>query len=163
MNEHKVDRSGWEPGPWDGEPDKVNWTTEAGLPGMIVRNGAGALCGYVAVTKGHPWFGVKYGYQDGCPDSMVQVHGGLTYSEKCAGAICHVPKDGEEDDVWWFGFDCNHSGDLAPGRGVNPMRMLYGLFGSDDFSSRYDGEYRTVDYVRGEVESLAKQIAKAAA
>ena len=29
--------------------------------------------------------------------------------------ICHIPDQGEPDDVWWLGFDCLHGGDLAPG------------------------------------------------
>jgi hypothetical protein len=41
------------------------------------------------------------------------VHGGLTYSDKCSGHICHVGD--EKNPVWWFGFDCAHLGDFIPG------------------------------------------------
>lgn len=151
QTELKIDRTGWGPGPWDGEPDKLTWKTEAGLPGMIVRNRLGGLCGYVAVTKEHPLFAVEYnaGEWPNSPEARFSVHGGLTYSDKCSGNICHVPEPGEPDDVWWFGFDCVHSGDLAP------------------YSTKYEGgpwygdEYRTIDYVRGEVEDLARQLAEA--
>lgn len=149
--EWKVDRTNWAAGPWDGEPDKMNWTTKAGLPGMIVRNQSGALCGYVAVTKDHPWFEKHYG--EG-PETTLEVHGGITYSKKCVGPICHVPEPGEPDDVWWFGFDCNHGGDHAPGSHA----LLSPIF-LRDIAGPFGGEYRDEAYVRGEVESLAEQLA----
>ncbi len=157
--EHVVDRKGWSKGPWDGEPDKLNWTTATGLPGMIVRNGFGALCGYVAVDAAHPCYRVEYNkpvpstfegppeeysYGD-TPEGFFDVHGGLTYSNACAGHICHVPEPGKPDDVWWFGFDCNHCFDMAPKYARGP--------------DRDDGTYRDVSYVRAEVEKLAVQLA----
>jgi len=133
-----VDRTGWEPGEWDNELDRYEWTTEAGLPGLIVRNSFGALCGYVAVPAGHAQHGRKY--QD-IPD--VDVHGGLTYSGSA----------GEPDNVWWFGFDCAHSGDLAPG--LVAMRKKYGF---DSASGGFHDSYETVRSVRYYVESLARQL-----
>ncbi|MDX6480317.1 MAG: hypothetical protein QOG85_827 [Gaiellaceae bacterium] len=139
------DRTGWDSGPWDGEPDKLVWKTEAGLPGMIARNRLGALCGYVAVTREHPLYGADR------PD--VEVHGGLTYANACSGNICHVPEPGEPDDVWWFGFDCNHGGDYAPSTAAWGKRIGAAL-------RRLDREtYRDIGYVRAEVELLAVQLA----
>lgn len=150
--ERKVDRTGWGEGPWDGEPDKLVWKTKAGLPGMIVRNEFGALCGYAAVAKGHPLYGQSYDGTD------LSAHGGLTYADKCAGNICHVPEPGEPDDVWWFGFDCNHAFDLAPG-----MRAHMRKIGAPrSLDPEYD-VYRDLAYVKEEVESLAEQLAKAVA
>ncbi len=123
-NEKVVDRTGWGSGPWDNEPDKLNWTTASGLPGMIVRNDNGALCGYAAVPDNHPWHGVQYHgrsaeypYTDESakeevdytttPEGKIDVHGGLTYSDSCQGRVCHIPEPGEPDNVWWFGFDCS--------------------------------------------------------
>jgi len=155
-SEHKIDREGWSRGPWDDEPDKLNWTTSTGLPGMIVRNRIGALCGYVAVDRSHPLHAVEYNgripsnfegppeeYSDyeSSPEGRFNVHGGLTYSNACAGHICHVPEPGEPDDVWWFGFDCAHAGDEYP---------------SDRQYSC--GDYRDVAYVKAEVENLAVQL-----
>jgi hypothetical protein len=154
--EHKVDRTGWASGPWDGEPDKLNWKTAAGLPGMIVRNGAGALCGYVGLPTSHPLYGnnARHAGEDAGQSRLVDlsVHGGITYGNACAGHICHVPAPGEPDDVWWLGFDCNHSGDLAPGRSSVLLRSVF----FEDFS--FDGTYKDVAYVRDEVESLAAQL-----
>ena len=117
--------------PWLTEPDRLEWKDEAtGLPCLIVRvSGHGALCGYVAVPPGHPWHGTDYaacferpachvhedkGWCTHEPDGHVKVHGGLTYSGRCRGKVCHVAAPGEPEDVWWFGFDCAHLGDLIP-------------------------------------------------
>lgn len=56
-----IDKSTWPRGPWDDEPDKVQWEDAATeLPCLIVRNGLGALCGYVGVPEGHPWHGITH-------------------------------------------------------------------------------------------------------
>src|SRR6266496_32796 len=96
--EYKIDRTGWPAGPWDNEPDRLEWRDKAtGFPCLIVRNRMGGLCGYVGVPTKHPFHGKNY-------DSVnISVHGGLTYSGACAGHICHIPKPGETDDVWWLG------------------------------------------------------------
>ncbi len=171
--EYLVQKTKWGEGPWQAEPDKVEWR-HLGLPCLIVRNGSGALCGYVGVPPTHPLHGV--GYNEETPvlkdalaarmekplgetpsmavmlgallgdmkprlDTVFDVHGGLTYSDKCRGEICHMPAPGEADDVWWLGFDCGHAGDYIPRhRGI----------GGD--------VYRDVAYVKAEVERLAVQI-----
>jgi hypothetical protein len=135
-----VDKSTWGPGPWQDEPDKVQWQDEAtGLPCLIVRGPSGAWCGYVGVPRPHPSYGEDYDYVN------VEVHGDLTYAGKCQGhgRICHLVEAGEDDDVWWLGFDCSHSWDFSPG-----------------YRSRMDGDetYRDQAYVAAEVENLAKQL-----
>jgi len=65
-------------------------------------------------------------------DVPAVVHGGVTYSE-----ISEHFGGGH-----WIGFDCAHSGDLSPGLGVSFQR----------------GEYRDIEYVKGEVYSLAAQV-----
>jgi hypothetical protein len=136
-------KAGWPPGPWTDEPDRVEFE-HAGLPCLINRNHMGALCGYVAVPTGHPWHGRNYSDDE----ISVDVHGGLSYSHKCQCEICHKPKPGEPDGVWWFGFDCGHCWDLIP------VTLTYGF--------SLDREvYRDIAYVRREVESLAEQLARA--
>lgn len=147
-----VDKAGWKTGPWQNEPDKVQWQDEAtGLPCLIVRGPIGAWCGYVGVSKGHPYYGL--GYDD---DKIeVGVHGGLTFANACApegnpaSSICHIVEPGEDDHVHWLGFDCAHCGDRT------------------DIMHHYrtairDEVYRDVAYVTAEVESLAKQLKEAA-
>lgn len=161
QTEHKVDRTGWPAGPWDEEGDKEVWKTDAGLPGMIARNRMGAWCGYVAVTGEHPLYGKSY---DDVHEEIpgLEVHGGLTYSGKCQGHICHVPEPGESDDVFWFGFDCNHAGDEAPA-----MLMWSRKWESEGGPKKLPplpGEgYRDAAYAKLWVEKLAQQLAHAGA
>lgn len=66
-----------------------------------------------------------------------------------AAHICHKVDDGEDDNVWWFGFDCAHLGDVSPAYD-RPGR---GLSGADD-------TYKDIDYVTSEVERLAAQLSQ---
>jgi hypothetical protein len=145
-----IDRIGWASGEWDSEPDKIQWQNETTeLPCLIVRNHLGSLCGYVGIDNQHPLFGQHYDKPD------VEVHGGLTFSDSCDAVspehgICHIPGEGEPDNVWWFGFDCNHCFDYAPG-------MYSGSQGAR--FPRLEGEtYKNVAYVRAECSKLAAQL-----
>lgn len=158
------DKCEWERGPWDNEPDKVQMRDEVtGLPCLIVRGPSGALCGYVGVPAGHPWHGVHYnnvGLYEGPdrydPDWYPEVHGGLTYSDSCrhdessAEGICHVPQNGEADDVWWLGFDCAHLHDYT--RMSSPASFRE----RDPHSADV---YRDIEYVKAECAKLASQAA----
>lgn len=147
------------PGPWNEEPDSEEWYSPTGLPCLVVRGAFAQWCGYVAVPPGHPWHG-KYNELD------VDVHGGLTYASACAGHVCHVPRPGEPDNVWWLGFDFGHGGDFSPGLAVQSDRMrslVKGLpgepyevspFSFDTFDAR---NYATLARVKAECERLAQQ------
>jgi hypothetical protein len=129
----RIDRQGWPPGPWDDEPDHVQWRTTAGYPAIAHRNETGFWCGYVAVPRSHRAL-------EGERLEELSVHGGLTYgSDGCRGAICHTPAAGEPDAVYWVGFDCMHGGDSRPGWA-------------------FGGTYRDLGFVRSECERLAEQI-----
>ena len=71
-----------------------------------------------------------------------------------ASAICHLPAAGDPDHVWWFGFDCSHYMDLAPGERATMREIGF------DRSDR-DEVYRDWAYVEREIASLAKQLAVA--
>lgn len=155
LTPHVIDKTGWPDGPWMTEPDKRNWITKAGLDGMIVRNRLGALCGYVAVPNGHPLYGADYNHIDG-----LRAHGGLTYTDKCADHICHVPEPGRPSDVWWLGFDTAHAFDLIPGmmdiyKEVDRKNPGLAKLRKD---SVYADVYKDMGYVTAEVESLAAQV-----
>ena len=128
-------RAEWPDGPWDTEPDRLEWS-RAGLDCLARRNNYGAWCGYVRVPTDHPWHGRHY---DDAALGGVEVHGGLTWSAEIRGR-----------DGWWIGFDCAHAYDMVPGLGalLGPRPEGY-------------SEYRDVFYVRGEVNSLAWQVAAA--
>jgi hypothetical protein len=138
-------------GEWSKEPDKIQYEDEAtGYPCLVKRNDMGALCGYVGLPKGHPFYGKDY---DSLPD--LDVHGGVTYTDKCAeggedNTICHVPDEGEPDNVWWVGFDCAHFSDSIPSIDDKLPPEL------NKFKT-----YKTVEYVKEENATLAKQLKEA--
>ena len=143
------DRSGWRPGPWDNEPDRAEFEC-FGLPCVAIRNPYGGWCGYVGVSPGHPWHGVGYG------DVRADVHGGLTWAD------ARMPDKLDDGEVWQLGFDCLHAGDFAPGLAAlvaNPQAALLAAATGDD--PRGD-VYRTLAWVRAEVERLAAQAVEAA-
>jgi hypothetical protein len=171
------DRTHWEKGPWDKEPDRYYWRDETTkLPCLARRGTQGSWCGYVAVMPDHPWYGVKYsecphGEDEWCehrPEHLVDVHGGLTYSDFCTDdkedGICHVPEEGEPEKVWWFGFDCAHFDDYMPAMEAR-LKLLH--------EERPDLEppelleisglrvsYKTLEFVKAEVTHLASQLSK---
>jgi hypothetical protein len=130
-----IDREGWAPGPWDGEPDEAAWRSAAtGLACRAWRHPEiGCWAGYVEVPRGHPWFGVDYGE---LPD--IRVHGGVTFA-------------GQFAEGWWLGFDCGHFDDVMPGldallNRLNPERAVDPwLFGT----------YKDLRFVRGGCAALA--------
>lgn len=132
-------RPEWPDGPWDDEPDHLEFEAD-GFPAILHRQPHGGYwCGYVAVPPGHPAHG-----KDMLDLCDLEVHGGITYAEPCQGVICHVPKPGEPDNVYWLGFDCSHSYDVSPSRNWT--------FGSPLSS------YRSAEYVRRQAEQLARQL-----
>lgn len=150
-----IDKSTWPDGPWQGEPDKMQFADEAtGYPCLIKRNAVGALCGYVGVAEGHPAFMKDYDHE---LVIGLEVHGGLTYSDlgqhmdMPSKGICHLPEEGEPDTVWWLGFDCAHAWDYAPGWTSSIGREL-------DLGD--DTAYRDVPFVRAECAKLAAQLSE---
>lgn len=146
MKRFSTPRESWPRGPWTDEPDREQFKTRAGFTALAVRGPMGAWCGYVALPPSHPAYKKRYDALD------VEVHGGLTYANECAGEICHVPEPGEPDDVIWYGFDCSHAGDVMPALLAGDIKH--------DFASR--DVYRDLAYVKNECENLAAQFRKMA-
>ena len=157
---------------------------------VVVFQDMGHRCGYVGLKPGHPLYGKEYsdyvevkksdleGEEIG-KRSMISllvasndeddrarieiyfnVHGGITY----AGGNSNYPIEG---NLWWFGFDCAHWGDLID------LDKLEEYFGNEpqvknriniekEVNSRYGtyGEIRTKEYVEDECKSLVDQIIK---
>ena len=153
------DKTTWGEGPWQSEPDKMQWEDEATkMPCLIVRGSSGALCGYVGVGPGHQFFGKDY---DDLPS--VEVHGGLTFAASCShgdetASVCHRTEENEPDSVWWFGFDCAHSGDYMPESNAYLPEHLKDRLGAPAGWGNAVIIYRDMAYVTREVESLAKQL-----
>lgn len=163
-------------GPWLGEADKVSWRDEAtGFDCIMLRDTArGFLSGYVGVPRDHPLWGWES--EAVPPDLGIDVHGGLTYSAICqegpsperrivseARRICHSPHRlqrhmplrhatdhrAADGDAWWFGFDCDHPYDLAPGD-LRP--------GTGFMQAEVGAQYRDDAYVVREATALAAQL-----
>lgn len=146
------DRSLWPPGPWDDEPfDTRQWVDQTtGYPCAMHRGSVGSWCGYVAVPTHHRAHGRDY-YEVMAWIEPNDPHGGLTF----AGFMDHIgPLEPDTQGAWWFGFDCAHAGDRAPGLeavGLNlPLRLLHGG----------DPHYWTADEVETETAALAVELAR---
>lgn len=174
-----VPRDGWESGPWDEEPDRVDWIDEAtGYPCLVTRHFLfGYLCGYVGLPPGHRLHGVNW--QDNEELREVDVWNGVTYSAPCQEGpppdvadvvgppelyICHVPEPGQEEHVWWFGFHCGGYLDYQP-RMAAEMRRLLGRGPRDHFPEGHPlrPRYVPLAVVRAQCTQLAAQLAERAA
>lgn len=151
---HVIDKRIWGDGPWVGEPDKVVWVDKAtDLDCMIVRNRAGALCGYVGVSNEHPFYGKQM-----LDTPILHVHGGVTFASGCVEegdhetSVCHNPQPGRTSDIWWLGFDCCHAWDIAPAMDAQMNEIGLGLPPMDGLM------YRDINYVIDQCEALATQV-----
>lgn len=145
-----IDKSSWGPGEWQDEPDRKEWVAH-GFACLATRHQIfGNWCGYVGVPRGHRAYGKPF------RDLDFHVHGGLNYTERCQGLICHVPAPGMPDDVWWLGFDCGHAYDRAPGSEALFRELGVGETVFDRMILRR--VYRTLEYAVAECESLAAQL-----
>lgn len=178
----REERESWGEGPWIDEPDKVQWQDEAtGLPCLVVRNHMGAWCGYVGVSEGHPTFDKSYQEIDGAsqydddgnytgdaePIAHIDVHGGLTFGGFCVEdgkehGICHIVEPGENDRVFWHGFDCAHAWDLVPS--MEAMMRERGGPSMTSVGGRGMPEvtYKPIEFAREQCRQLAAQLAAVA-
>jgi hypothetical protein len=132
----RADRSSWGAGPWDDEEDLYVWE-HAGLLCVVWRQPTmGSLNGYVGVKSGELLHGKGYSEME----SEIEVHGGLTFAGDLSGGF----------EQWFFGFDCNHYQDFAPGMGS--------IISAGPRIPK--GVYRDLAYVRSEVNRLAEQVTK---
>lgn len=145
------------------------WTTDVGLPAVILLTRGSFHCGYVGVPLAHPLYGMKYdtrikrpeGFKDlllgkrGSLDILIEsfhddntcgvgflfdVHGGVTFSQKGEGSYGGFLSA----EYWWFGYDCSHAGDQIKSQ----LKM----------SCYHDGIWRDEKYCIAECESLAAQL-----
>ena len=162
--------------PWENEPNRKAWTAH-GLRCVIKRiKHSGHLSGYVGMPKGHPLYGAsvfephpffirrELQQMDDIPVTVAEiaawaaglfdgndrytvcgqltVHGGVNY-----GRACLPDEECVGEELWWFGFSCDHGGDDYPEQ-------------SRVFSERYGYVYRDMAYVTAQTEHLARQLAE---
>lgn len=155
-----IDKSTWGPGPWQDEPERVDFT-HAGMSCLALRHSEnGHWCGYVGVPREHPLYGKVWTETPEISD--LDAHMGVNYSAACDGAICHVPAPGMPDDVWWLGCDFGHSFDLSPAIAARERAWdLHQLRKSRELPEFMREVYRPLPYVRHVIERLAEQLATA--
>lgn len=133
---------------------------------VVVFSFLGHRCGYVAVNPDHPLFGIHYNQdikvillgQEIKLLSLINVHGGITYSELSHHRNYPMP---QFDKVWYFGFDCAHSLD---GKDIQ-LAIKYFSYNHvkayAEFEKRYPSNHlpiRSLSYVQKECRSLADQL-----
>lgn len=163
-----VDRSSWGDGPWNNEPDELEWTDEiTGLSCAIIRMPwNGALNGYVAVPPGHLLHGKSYSDRVKVPEgamsrsinvaqdigyirlftASISVAEDMQKAELDLVLLCHgglTYAKAASDGAWWFGFDSQHCDDASP---------------KDDRPWASDAVYRDLPYMKKQCERLAWQI-----
>jgi hypothetical protein len=131
-----------------------------------VRGPFGTLCGYVGLPKTHPASRANYDTID------VPAHGGLTYARGNNWPVGLSPEESDDDcdcnSLYWVGFDCGHAWDISPGLNARLPRFLQKRLADLEkmisdllpgSGSDVPKQYRTIAYVRAEVEALAARLA----
>jgi hypothetical protein len=177
MVEQQFPKSEWGPGPWQDEPDRVEWNDErTGLACRIIRNmWSGNFCGYAGIPATHPYFG--WGYDDDIKlapgdlkDATINdvgivnaffyaMTGGQKHGTIPLGMTLKAHNGlsfagnllGESSGLWFFGFDCGHAWDVTPALDMMLRRHLLNM-------PIPDRQYRDVEYVKKEVTALAFQL-----
>jgi hypothetical protein len=145
-NEYAVDRSAWQRGEWDEEPDLLRWDC-CGYPCALVRNAMGAWCGYVGLPPDHP----DHGDEQSSLEMDLSAHGGVTYAgDPTIGIVAACALREHEvglPSMYWVGFDCAHGGIDA-----FPMEPEF-------LRDRQDPDcyYKTIAWTKAETERLAHQ------
>lgn len=145
-----IERPGWEPGPWDDEPDFDQFIdVPTGLVCFVKRSQVtGAWCGYVSLPPTHPaWHWPRRRVED------LLVHGGVTYDALATARL--RPRTADPcGDLRLVGFDCAHWMDRPPQLEALLRELGHALTGPRDHTVTY----RTIDYARGECQRLAAQL-----
>ncbi len=183
----KIKKSQWGKGPWQDEPDKLQWVDEAaGLTCLILRGPVGALCGYVGVPETHPGYKIAYDgttsmeheewhqecrklMREKSPDFSKMNFPSMPDSVPGIGeAISNITVHGgltfagfwpdEVPGLWFFGFDCAHAFDLCPGIEATMKRINIDEGTTRREDHHFDDTYRTMEYVKVECTKLAAQL-----
>ena len=175
--DEEIPKAQWGPGPWQGEPDELEWVDLAtGYTCRIRRNMfvTGALCGYVGVPPLHAAYGFDYdgglyrpgklpsqgfGQISGIGDAItrIRVHDGVTYAYP---SCLFKGEKRHRRRLWWYGFSCAGSGDTMPMLEAT-LNLAYSKLGKvrSHHSIFAGATYKTIEYARDEVTSLAQQLA----
>ncbi len=162
----KVDKSTWARGPWDDEPDRVDFIAE-GFACLALRHpDHGHFCGYVGVPREHPLYGRLHADIAGLELGGWEIN----YAAPCdeGGLVCHTPPPGMPADVWWIGGDFGHWNDRCPGRDARLREAIEGAEArglypvsralKETSFEREMVQYRDLVYVRAQIVLLAREL-----
>lgn len=153
-----------------------------GLRCVVIMLDRGYRCGYVGIPKEHPLYGISYSQkhellkktdienkpignrgilplfiaglkndlENLSPDIYFDVHGSITYANNDE----EYPVE-NKDNLWWFGYDCNHSGDAPDLDFMSEKRKKY----YNPYFNR-NGVVRSLNYCISECKKLAEQLSK---
>lgn len=144
------------------------WKTKSGHDAKVIWVNNSHRCGYVRIPEDHPLFGIDYSddvidCHDYLKDKEVgkrspisifcaagrdlhdaailfDCHGGITFS----GKLGH---DGKDQEGFWYGYDCAHSGDLT-------QYMIE----HREWCMSEHAVMRSLEYCIDECESLSRQL-----
>lgn len=156
----RIDRSTWGSGPWDGEPDREQWSDPVtGYPCLAIRCDLGGWAGYIGVYPDHPAFGEKvddvpgnvcdYGHTDEIRfiEPWPEDPNAIVDESDPKGSVMRVVR--MPDYLWWFGFDFLHAGDLIPSMN-DIIKKTKGLCGE-----RQLGTYKDIAHVKKTCAAIA--------
>jgi len=127
---------------------------------VVNVNPLGFRCGYVGVRPDHPLHGKDYcTFWDLGERYHFNVHGGLTFSsDSNEDYPVKLDRQWSKNHVWWFGFDCGHSGDAPETELMNEVaKACHEKY----MSTIYEGAVvRSTEYVVNECEELVVQFEK---
>lgn len=133
--------------PWENEPNYVRFKTESRLWAEIKRHPTLLhLCGYLHIPKAHP----VYNWKAEDVESNLHAYGGITYNQKNASKLV-------------IGFDCAHADDFSPGVFASLLAIRFKA--GDNTDSLFDNykptDYKTIEFVKKEIQKLDKQVEEA--
>lgn len=156
VSENTIDKSGWDDGEWNNEPDKIKWSQTINnytYKCKIRRTNLGILVGYVVVTKDHPVCDI-----DGPLD--FNVHGGITYcgkNPKDVYSLSDVSKPSDNGEKW-LGFDCCHILDYVPNDPVRRIIQTRSVANNSSFYPPSHKIYKNIEFVTNQINSLIEQL-----
>lgn len=174
--------------PWETEPTELHFEAH-GLKCIAYREHShGAWRGYVGVPASSPLYGIGYAdvipYPDTWkeqavnldqvdilqlfltaldPDAVPAAHAPLTIVFPSHRGLSFAGHIEDFPELWFFGFDCAHAGDLVPEFEEVYARLARELPDIPGWPSlhgtpRQPREYRTLEYVKGVCERLAQRL-----
>jgi hypothetical protein len=148
-------KSEWKAGPWSSEPDHVTWIHPVtSYPCMAKRNLFGAWCGYVGLDDRHPLFLSEVGCEE---FKYIEVHGAISMAGYFnEDALLFAPPR----KLWWVGFDAMQENDLCPYFETEVDRLDQQIERKLIKGKRNEEPilYRDLDFIIGEIDSLAMQL-----